>query len=224
MICIIPARKGSKGLKDKNIKKLNGKSLILHTIHTAKKCKSIKKIIVSTDDDRIIKKINKIEGVDIPFKRPSRLSKDNSIAIDAYLHCINFLERKNKIKIENFCVMLPTCPIRNPKDIEKTIKIFYSKKPDFLVSVKETPPKEYIYVLDKKGYLKILSSKKNKLFNRQELDHTYTPNGSIYICNTKKLKKYKTFFTKKTYCYKMDKKFSVDIDTIEDFNLAKSLI
>ena len=92
MICIIPARKGSKGLKDKNIKKLNGKSLILHTIHTAKKCKSIKKIIVSTDDDRIIKKINKIEGVDIPFKRPSRLSKDNSIAIDAYLHCINFLE------------------------------------------------------------------------------------------------------------------------------------
>lgn len=223
MICIIPARKGSKGLKNKNIKKLNGKSLILHTIQLAKKCKAIKRIIVSTNDNRIIRMVKKIKGVEVPFKRPAVLSRNNSISIDAYLQCVDFLERKNKIKIKNFCVMLPTCPIRNLKDIEKAIKIFYSHRPDFLVSVKETTPKEYVYNLDKKNYLKISSTKK-KLFNRQELNDSYTPNGSIYICNTKKLKKSKTFLTKKTYCYKMNKKFSVDIDTIEDFNLAKSLI
>jgi len=224
MICIIPARKGSKGLKNKNIKILNRKPLIHHTIQTAKKCKIIKKIVISTNDDKIIRSISKIKGVDIPFKRPFHLSRDNSIAIDAYLHCIDFLEKKNQIKIDNFCVMLPTCPIRDPKDIEKAIKIFYKKKPDFLVSVKETTPREYVYTLDQEGFLKTSLIKKKKLFNRQDLVSSYTPNGSIYICNTKKLRKFKTFLTSGTYCYKMNKKFSVDIDTTEDFNLAKILI
>jgi hypothetical protein len=62
-----------------------------------------------------------IKDVELPFKRPFNLSKDNSIAIDAYLHCVDFLEKKENIKIENFCVMLPTCPIRCTKDIDKAI-------------------------------------------------------------------------------------------------------
>ena len=164
MICIIPARKGSKGLKNKNIKILNRKPLIHHTIQTAKKCKIIKKIVISTNDDKIIRSISKIKGVDIPFKRPFHLSRDNSIAIDAYLHCIDFLEKKNQIKIDNFCVMLPTCPIRDPKDIEKAIKIFYKKKTRFLSISKRNYPKRICIYFGPRRFLKDISNKKKKAF------------------------------------------------------------
>jgi CMP-N,N'-diacetyllegionaminic acid synthase len=224
MICIIPARKGSKGLKGKNNMILNSKPLVSHTIDIAKKCKKIKRIIVSTDDDKIIKLCKNIKNVETPFKRPSNLSKDNSLSVDVYLHCIKFLKKKEKINYENFCVMLPTCPIRNPKDIDQAIKIFLKKKLNFLVSATETKPVEYTFNLDNKNFIIFKDFNKTKMFNRQKLKKTFSPNGSLYIFKTKELEKHKSFLTKQTYFYKMKKVNSLDIDDYDDFNMVKKLI
>ena len=126
MICIIPARKNSKGLKNKNIKKLKGIPLIEHSVQIAKKSKKITEIYISTDNKKIIKYFEKDISVKIPFLRPKELSKDSTKSIDVYLHMIKYLELRRKV--ENFCVLLPTCPIRSPKLIDQAIRIFNKKK------------------------------------------------------------------------------------------------
>jgi CMP-N-acetylneuraminic acid synthetase len=221
MICIIPARAGSKGLKNKNLKKFNGKPLILHTIGQAQKCKLISKIVISTNDKQIINLLKNERKVFIPFIRPNKLSTSSSNSIDVYLHCINFFRGINE-NIKNFCVLLPTSPLRQVSDITNAIKIFRRKKLHFLVSGSECKPKQFYFNLNKKKFLLVDRNLKKNL-NRQFLKKNYLLNGSIYIFNTNQLIKQKKFITKKTYFYLMPKKRSIDIDDIEDFRIAEQL-
>jgi len=222
MICIIPARRNSKGLKNKNIKKLNGIPLIVHTINVAKKSKQIKKIYLSTDDERIIKLFKNDKLVNIPYVRPKNLSGDNTDSVDVYMHMINFLEKE--FKFNEFCVLLPTCPIRDVNQIDDAIKTFKKNKVNFLISVVETKPLEFQFKINRKNLIKKISNIKFKVSNRQKLNKIFSPNGSIYIFNKKEFKKKKTFMTDKTYCYKMNKYYSQDIDDINDFKIVKKLI
>ena len=107
MLAIIPARRGSKGLKDKNIKLINNKPLICYTIEAAIKSKKVKDIFISTDDKRIVK-IAKKYNIKIPFLRPKKLSSDTSPVIQTYLHTVDYLNKRKKKKINNFVVLLQT--------------------------------------------------------------------------------------------------------------------
>lgn len=221
MICIVPARKGSKGLKGKNHKLLNGKPLILHTILTAQKSKQIKEIILTTNDEKVIKICKDLKKVKILFKRPETLSKDNTMSIDVYLHAIKFYEKIYKTKVPHFCSMLPTCPVRSSKDIDQAIKLFKKKKPSFLLTVKQMPAINFQFSMDKKFFLKPYKNINMSVQNRQELLKNYAPNGSLYIFNHQKLKKLRTFMTKQTILYEIKNTPSFDIDDINDFNLVK---
>ena len=120
MLAIIPARKGSKGLPNKNIKRIKNKPLISYTIEAALKSKKIDNIFISTNDKRIIS-IAKNYKLNIPFMRPDELATDNSPAIKTYLHTIKKLEKIYKKNIKNFVVLLPTSPLRSTKDIDNSI-------------------------------------------------------------------------------------------------------
>ena len=222
MICIIPARQGSQGLKNKNILKFNKINLFLHTIRQAQKCKEISKIVLTTDDTRIIKitKLLKIDKIDIPFIRPKNLSKKNSSARDVYLHCIKYLENRDLIKIDNFCVLLPTSPLRTVNDINNTIRLFKKKKAKVCLSVSETKPRNWIFKLNK-NKIELFSNNQKKSSNRQLETKNFIANGSIYVFDHNYLKKNDTYFSKKTYAYIMPKLRSIDIDTIEDFQIAE---
>ena len=93
IICVIPARKGSKGLKDKNIKKLNGIPLIAWSIKVAKRCKFIDEIIVSTDSLKIAE-IAKKYGAKVPFLRPKKFATDKSSSFSVLKHAIDFYKKK----------------------------------------------------------------------------------------------------------------------------------
>ena len=86
MLAIIPARAGSKETSGKNTKLFNGIPLIVHTLKAAKKAKTISRIIISSNDEKVISICEKIKGVDIPFKRPEHLSEDNSNVINTFFH------------------------------------------------------------------------------------------------------------------------------------------
>lgn len=163
MICIIPARKNSKGLKNKNIKKLNGIPLISHTVNLAKKSKKIKKIYISTNDKRIINFYKNDKKVIIPFLRPSNISGDKTSSLEVYLHFVNYIKKKYNENIKHFCSLLPTCPIRDPKLIDKAISIYYKKKTDFLISVVKTKPLEIQFKIKKNNFLKKSNKLKRKL-------------------------------------------------------------
>ena len=144
IVGFIFARGGAKGLKNKNIKYISGKPLIAWTIETLLKSKKITNIFVSTDDSKVIKICEEYK-IKIPFMRPASLAKDDSLAIDVYIHAVKKLNNLYKKKINNFLVALPTAPLRKVSDIDNAIKFFKSSKADSLISCKKIKfPVEWI--------------------------------------------------------------------------------
>ena len=182
MICIIPARKGSKGLKNKNIKKLDGIPLIFHTIKIAQQSTEISKILISTDDEKIIKLCRNQKKVLVLSKRSKKLSTDKAKSIDVYLHSIKEYESLKNTKVNDFCAMLPTHPVRSQKEIDDAIRFFFKKKGKFLITVKEIPPINFNFAI-KKNKIVPYKNIKMSVENRQKLVKKFSPNGRLYIFN-----------------------------------------
>ena len=182
ILALIPARSGSKSIKNKNLKKLNKKHLIAYPIETAKKISMIDNIIVSTDSKKIAK-IAKKNGAEVPFLRPKRISGNNAKDIEYLQHLIKELELKDHKTI--IVILRATTPIRNFKIIENAIKKFKSSKYDSLRSVsvsKESPYKMWIKK-NKNLIIPFTGFKNLKLTNfpRQKLKKTYWQNGYVDI-------------------------------------------
>ena len=224
VLCLIPARSGSKSIKNKNIKNLGGKPLIYWTIKQAKKSKCFSKIIVSTDSSKI-KKISIKYGAEVPFLRPKKISSDKSSTIDAVKHAIDFFYQKEKIEYNLIFILQPTSPLRSANDIKNSLrKIKNNYNATSLVSVSEVEdnhPARMYYL--RKGFLKshMLSEKKNGT-PRQSLKKMYLRNGSIYILKNKNLKS--NFLGNAPLAFIMPKSRSINIDDKFDFKIANLLI
>lgn len=221
MIAIIPARGGSKGLPNKNIKLLNGKPMIAYTIEAALACPSISEVFVSTDDLEIYKLGIKY-GAQETFLRPSELATDTALAIDNYIYTIDRMSHEKKTTIECFIVLQPTSPLRQSDDIEQAIKLFRINNADSVVSYcQEQHPISWHKYLDENKKLEDIFPA--NLQNRQALKPSFYPNGAIYIFSYK-LITLKKYFSDNSYPYIMPRSRSVDIDTIDDFNYAEFLL
>ena len=218
-LAIIPARGGSKRLPRKNILDLAGKPLIAWSIEAALKSEYIDKVIVSSDDEEILK-ISEDFGADI-IKRPQELATDISTSFDAIKHTIDETPRYDYIVL-----LQPTSPLRNKKHIDESIKTLISKDADAIISVCEMDHSPlWSNTLPENESMNnfIREDVKNK--RSQDLDNYYRLNGAIYICKTELLLKEETFFIKKNiYAYKMQRKSSIDIDEKIDFKLAEFFI
>jgi len=221
MLAIIPARRNSKGLKRKNIKVFDKKSLISHTIEIAISSKLIRKVLVTSDDERVLN-ISKKYNVDYIINRPKRLSGDKTAAVDVYLHALNYLENHFSYKPEEFIILQPTSPLRTQKHISEAYNLFKSKKSLSVISCTQARyPEEWKFKLSKSGIIN-KNNKKKLLVNRQNFYKTFYPNGVLFIINTKFFKKNKSYYSKKTYGYIMNQFDSIDIDDIYDFKLAEA--
>ena len=140
-LCVICARTGSKGLKNKNFLKIKGKTLIEHTIKMALKSKIFKNIVISIDKQNINLKSYKSKIIFI--ERPKKLAQNNSKKIDAIRHAVKFCETKTKLNYNYIFDLDVTSPLRNYKDIQKSFKKFKKNKSNNLISV--TPSKKNPY-------------------------------------------------------------------------------
>ena len=188
IIALIPARSGSKGVADKNIKQLGGHPLISWSIAACKKSKLINRIIVSTDS-QIYADLAISLGAEVPFLRPLNISGDESA--DAYFikHALNCL-KISKEKVDYIAHVRPTSPLRNPKLIDEAISIFLKSKASSLRSVGEMAESAYKYFeIDKDGYLQTLSNTGISIDSandvRQTFPLTFVPNGYIDVLSVK---------------------------------------
>lgn len=220
-IAIIPARSGSKGLKDKNIKQLNNKPMIAYTIEAAVKSGVFDDVIVSTDSQKYAD-ISIKYGASVPFLRPDYLSTDTATTNDVIEYTIKELKETEK-DYDYFMILQPTSPLRQPEDILGAVKLLFEKDANSVVSVCEVEHSPlYMNTLDKS--LSMNSFLQNDIkTRRQELPKYYRLNGAIYLCKADYFLRYKNFYKEKSYAYIMDKKRSVDIDDEIDFIMAKSL-
>jgi len=223
-LCVICARKGSKGLLNKNIKKLNGISLVGHTIQQAWDSKLFTKIVVTTDSNKVMS-ISKRLGVDCWFKRPKYLSMDKSAKIPVIIHALKAAERYYKIKFDIIVDLDVTSPLRKITDIKNALKKFKKSNSDVLFSVCESKKNPYFNMVEKiKNKIKLSKNTSKKILYRQAAPKVYGINASIYIWKREILLKIKTLYTKKTSIYLMPPERSFDIDTNFDWKLVKFLL
>ena len=221
ILALIPARSGSKGLKNKNIKIFKDKPLIAWTIESALKSKYLNDVFVSSDSKKIIN-ISKKFGAKIPFVRPKNLSDDKSKSIDVILHALNHINKNHKYKY--ILLLQPTSPLRNNKDIDKIIEEFFKRTNKIVLSVKKmSHPSSWLLKINKKNkiinYKNLLVTK-----NRQDYATSFIPNGAMYLAEIKYLIKHKSFYTNDTSIFEMPYDKSIDIDELIDFKIAEFLM
>lgn len=220
-LCIIPARGGSKRIPGKNLKPLNGKPLISHTIDSVVKAGVFDEIVVSSDDEQILN-IAEESGVRAD-KRSLELSGDKVKAVEVIEE---YLERNNcKDNFDFVFMVLPTCPFRSVGDVKNSFEQFVNNKSyDFLISVVEYDfPIELNMSFDDESLsLEIIDIEAYRRSTRsQEQRPFYHPNGAIYGAKVGKFLELKTFFTSNIMGYKMTQERSFDIDYPYQFKIAE---
>ena len=221
------ARKGSKRVKNKNIKKINGKPLVLYSIEIANKIKEISKVFVSTNDKRI-KKIALKNGC-IVIDRPEILAKDKSAEWLAWQHAINFVREKYN-KNFNFISIPPTSPLRNTADVKKCIKAL-DQKDDIVITLRKTDLDPNFNMIMKKGEKiitfknsKNIKNSKNKYNLRNNLYDIYSITTVAYISRPNFILSHKNFFEGKVKGVVIPESRALDIDSEFDFALAEAII
>lgn len=221
-ICIIPARGGSKRLKNKNILKFKKKHLISHTIENAIKANIFDLIVVSSDSKKILNICSKYKNI-IIHKRSKKLSDDKTKVNEVCLEVLKYFELKNFFF--NFtCCLYATSPLRKAEDIKKSYKLIKESKNDFVIAVSEYnfPPHQALFK-DKKYLKPLFPELVNKKTNSIGRGKIYVDNGSTYFARTEKFIKNKSFYGNKLSGYFMKRELSIDIDTKEDFDLLKKI-
>ena len=223
VLCLIPARGGSKGVPKKNIKNLYGKPLIAWSIQHARSSSYIDRIIISTDD-REIADVAQAYGGEVPFLRPKYLSTDNAATMDVVLHAIKYIEKKN---IYDILVLLePTSPLREASDIDQAIEhLIDSKKAESIVGVgkvENVHPSFLVKLYN--NYLRSYINKNFKVIRRQEIETLYFFEGSLYIAYIACLKNRKSFYHEKSLGYVMPKWKTFEVDDQIDFIIIEALM
>jgi CMP-N,N'-diacetyllegionaminic acid synthase len=219
VLCVICARSGSKGIKNKNLINFFGKPLISHTYNQAKKIK-FTNIVVSTDSKKISKIIGKSNSW---FLRSKKLSGDKISKIEVIVDALRKSEKKFKIKYDTVIDLDVTSPLRLKKDIHNAIKIFKAKNYDNIFSVCESSRNPYFNMVEIVNKKISLSKNKKVFFSRQTAPKVYDMNAAIYIWKRDVLIKNKSLFNKKTGIYLMPKNRSIDIDDKLDYKIVKFL-
>jgi len=217
-LAVIPARSGSKGVPKKNIKLLGGKPLIHYTIEAAMEVFEESDICVSSDGQDIID-VAAQTGLNIPFKRPRDLARDNSGSHEVLLHALEYYER-NGHSYDAIVMLQPTSPLRTSRHILEALDLF-SLDVDMVVSVTETKSNPYyvLYEENNKGYLN--KSKKGNYLRRQDCPKVWEFNGAVYVINVNSIRENWIGGYSKIIKYVMDEFSSIDIDTEFDFTFAE---
>ena len=224
---IVVARKGSKGIKNKNfllVNKKKNKRIIDYTLLAAKRSIKLNSILLTSNDERILKVAKKYD-LDMIVKRRSSLSKDNSKTVDAVIDALNRFTKKF-YKPENIVLLQPTSPLRKTRHIDQSINFFNKnkKKCNSLVSVSEY---DGIHPFKLK---KIVNNFVEPFINnadsekpRQIMPKVFKLNGLIYIIKSDVLLKRRTFFDR-CIPFLIDKRFSLNLDNYYDLvELKKKL-
>ncbi len=221
IIAIIPARSGSKRIKNKNIVNFNGDPMLKKTIDVAKKSKYIDKTVVSTDSPKILK-ISKKYGIDTPFIRTEAYDDKASIH-EATLVALRQSEESFG-KFDIVVLLMPNCPLRKLKTLNQSIENFFKKKKKSQISFFEYGFANPRWAHEIKNFKIIPLNKKNLSRRSQDMNKLYCPTGSIWISNVKTLKKYKTFYSPSYGYFLINFEEAIDIDTYDDLYLAKKFI
>lgn len=219
----ICARGGSKGVKNKNIRILQGKPLIAYSIEALKKWNKAERIIFSTDSLQIQEIANKY-GAETPFLRPPRLATDSASKIDVLKHLIKYCEKEDE-KYDIIVDLDPTSPLRKVNDIDNAFNKFIASDADLLFSVYKAHKNPYFNMVElvDSNYATLCKKTEGIINSRQRAPAVYSLNASIYIMNWDFILNTTDFLSGKNIIYEMND-ISIDIDREIDFQFVNFIL
>jgi len=223
ILWLITARSGSKGISNKNIRKLNNIPLIAYRIKTALMLSSSENVWISTDSIDYAK-IASEYGATVPFIRPVELASDNASSMDVVLHAMKFSENLGK-KYDFIGLLEPTSPFVYFEDLKSAVnKLSNNEKADAIVAVKESRPNT-IFIQEESEFLDeiYIKMKNTGSFARHNFKKEITPSGGFYISKWGAFLENKTFYTPKTLPYLLPDESTLEIDEVIDFDWAEFL-
>ena len=223
ILCTICVRKGSVGIANKNLKKINNKPLFQYTVEQALKSKVFKHVVVSTDSIEISNLANKF-GAHSWFLRPKALSSNKAPKIPVIRHAFLKAEKYFGSKFDILVDLDATSPLRNIEDIQKSLQQFIKEKSKTLISVCESRKNPYfnmIEIINKKIQISKRINLKSKFTRRQDAPKVFDMNASIYITKRSALVNNERLISKFTSIFHMPFERSIDIDSPSDFKLVE---
>jgi len=222
-LVIIPARGGSKGIKDKNIAELAGEPLLSYALVPALKLKEsglITEAVVSTDSEKIAAVAARL-GAKPPFLRPAAISGDKAKSVDLILHAINFFEKRGQ-RFDAIILLQPTSPLRSEGDVRRAIALFEAQGAESLISAYCDADLNDAYMYHRLGdSAEPVNAVHNTGSRRQDAAGVYIRNGAIYITSVSFLKRHKRIFTDKPLLFEMPKARSINLDSPRDLEALR---
>ncbi len=224
LLCTIGMRRGSKGVPDKNLRKLYGKPLMAYTIEQALQSKLFEHVVVSTDSEEIAKMARGF-GAEAWFLRPPEMATDNASKLPAICHTLLESERRFQHKFDVIIDLDATSPLRLIEDITGAYEQFVCEDADNLITASPSRKNPYFNMVESvNGLIQLVKPLDKPIGRRQDAPQVFDMNASIYIWKRKALLEYDTLFTRKTALFIMPEERSVDIDTDLDWNIVEHLI
>lgn len=220
---VIPARGGSKGVNRKNVYPLAGKPLILYTIEAARKCRTLSRVVVSTDDPEIAELAANME-LEV-LRRPDDLAHDDTPMVPVIHHAVDSLAESG-YQPEVIVVLQPTAPLRRTEHIDQCIDLMSKTDANSVVSVSLVPGHfhpDWQFIISESGELQAISGQKldNLQSRRQDLSRTYTRNGALYAVRREAFIQNESLLAPPCMAYIMAAEDSVNIDSEEDIWVAE---
>lgn len=225
ILCTICARGGSKGVKNKNIKPINGKPLIAYTIEQAKDSGLFEYIVISTDSDDIAN-ISKEYRAEVFFKRDATMASDKAGKLDVIRDAFKRSEEYYNTQFDYLIDLDATAPLRDVADIISAFKQFKKNNNDNLITAMPSRRSPYFNLVEvnKEGKVYLSKTLKNAILRRQDAPKTYDMNASIYIWKRDVILQKNSIFLEKTGLYIMPEERSIDIDSELDYRFVEFLM
>lgn len=224
---VVPARGGSKGLPNKNLALVGGKSLVRLAVEAAIASHACSRIICSTDSDRIATEAIR-SGADVPFRRPAELAGDTASSLDVLLHAVHEIEGQRGKPVDLVCLLEPTTPLRTPGDIRAAVQMLLAAgdRADSVVSLCQVTDAHPAWLRKlEDGHVKPYFPQMAEPTRRQDLDRHPTPyrrNGAIYVTRRDVLVNQRSIYGQNCLGYVMPAERSVNIDHEMDLMFARA--
>lgn len=218
---IVPARGGSKGIPDKNIRLLAGRSLLCYAVDTARASGVVDRIIVSTDSEKIAE-VARAAGAEVPFLRPPELAQDTTPMLPVVRHAVEVIEREHGVP-EIVVLLQPTAPLRRPQHVIDAVALLRKTKADSVVSVVEMPSHlspDYVMRLEH-GRLEPYLPEGAVITRRQDTRKAFVRDGTVYACWRRTLMEHDSIYGDECRALIIPSAESVTVDTPEDWAVAE---
>jgi CMP-N,N'-diacetyllegionaminic acid synthase len=223
-LIIVPARSGSKGIPNKNIKLLGGKPLLAWTARAIEDVKSCNCLAVLSTDSEQYADVGRKAGLHVPFIRPGDCSNDTASALAVVNHALQWFEGEYRYSPEQVMWLQLTSPFRSSAIIEQALAMMVQQRADGVVGCKEIHRDLTTLFRSRDGFLTALGEENRVQTRRQDVEPLLTPNGAMYLCKTSVLQAKQSFYSERTLPLVMDAIMSLDIDTPTDWAMAEALV